>query len=288
MEYIGHILIMLILYYFMAIAVSQVVIQSGMMSLCMAMFYGFGAYTYAICLTKYNMNIMQSLLILIVITIIISALITYLSHRLRDLYFSLATLCIQIIFFAVAYNWTGLTGGAFGLAGVKPLFEINLSSISTLLRLVIIFIFIILNSYCQSSFNDFFLIPTLIKATRDDEIAFRSLGKSPWIYKFISISFATIILALCGAFYAGYSTYIDPSLFTLDESILLVSIVLISRVFLRHGILIGAFIYIVVPEIFKFVHLPSGMDANLRMIIFALTLLWILKIDNHSKSFNHG
>ncbi len=89
----------------------------------------------------------------------------------------------------------------------------------------------------------------MIQATRDDQIAILSLGKNPNYYKRISIMLSAVIAGIAGTLYATYTTYIDPTSFTLDESILILSIVLIGGAGRIIGPVTGAVIYILLPEL---------------------------------------
>ena len=117
----------------------------------------------------------------------------------------------------------------------------------------------------------------MIQATRDDQIAVLSLGKNPNYYKRVSIILSAIISGVAGSFYATYTTYIDPSSFTLDESILILSIVLIGGAGRIIGPITGAIIYILLPEVLKFLQMPDGIAANMRMILFGLLLVLIVR-----------
>ena len=120
-------------------------------------------------------------------------------------------------------------------------------------------------------------ISRLIQATRDDQIAVLSLGKNPNYYKRISIILSAVTAGIAGTLYATYTTYIDPTSFTLDESILILSIVLIGGAGGIIGPITGAFIYILLPEMLKFLQMPDSIAANMRMILFGLLLILIVR-----------
>lgn len=103
-----------------------------------------------------------------------------------------------------------------------------------------------------------------------------SLGKNPNYYKRISIIISAILAGITGSIYAFYTSYIDASSFTLDESILILSIVLIGGSGGIIGPVTGAIIYVMLPEVLKFVQLPDAVAANLRMILFGLLLVLIV------------
>ncbi len=117
----------------------------------------------------------------------------------------------------------------------------------------------------------------MIRATRDDQLGVLSLGKDPAYYRRISILFSGVLAGLAGSLYATYTSYIDPSSFTLDESILILSLVLVGGMGRIIGPVAGAFIYVLLPELLKFLQLPDSVAANMRMVLFGLLLISIVR-----------
>lgn len=276
MNYYLHILVFLQIYILLAVSANQMIGKSGLLNLSHAVFYGIGAYTTAIATTKYGFSFFASWYLLVPITLIASFIYSYIGTKVRKLYFSVATIALQIIFFSLALNWVGLTSGPYGIPGIESpqigniIFNDPLSFfllISATLFLVLIALFYLSKSRLQ----------LLIEATKDDEIAFQNLGLNPNKYRFASIFISSIIASFAGSLYAGYTTYIDPSAFNLDESILILSIVLIGGTGSIRGVILGAIIYVLLPEILKAIDISDSYAANLRMILFGLILIGIVR-----------
>jgi branched-chain amino acid transport system permease protein len=81
---------------------------------------------------------------------------------------------------------------------------------------------------------------------------------------------------VAGCLFATYFNYIDPTSFTLDESILIISIVLIGGLGTIKGSIAGALFYVLLPEILRFINIPDSVAANLRMMLYALILILIV------------
>ena len=276
MNYILHILVMLEIYILLALSANQKVGLSGLLSLAQAVFYGVGAYASAIVITKFGFSYWLALPVAISACVITALVFSFIAGKVRELYFSLATLALQIIFFSVCYNWIPVTNGSYGISGISnpEIFGMKINTpLSFALFGAVIVSFVI-------GFYVWFLktpISRLIQATRDDQIAVLSLGKNPNYYKRVSIILSAIIAGVAGSIYATYTTYIDPSSFTLDESILILSIVLIGGAGRIIGPITGAVIYILLPEVLKFLQMPDGIAANMRMILFGLLLVLIVR-----------
>lgn len=276
MNYLLHITVVLEIYILLALSANQKVGLSGLMTLAHAVFYGIGAYVAAITITKFGFSYWAALPAALLTCVLAALLFSFISGMVRDLYFSLATLALQIIFFSIVYNWTSVTSGPYGIAGISSpeIFGLKINTPGRfalfggvwVLGVILFYRWFLKTPLCR-----------MILATRDDQIAVLSLGKSPNYYKRISIMISAVIAGTAGTLYATYATYIDPSSFTLDESILILSIVLIGGAGGIIGPVSGAIIYILLPEVLKFMQMPDSIAANMRMILFGLLLVLIVR-----------
>lgn len=278
MSYIIHILIILQIYIILSLSLNLKTGFSGLLSLCQAAYYGTGAYLTTILMTEYHLNFFVALLFAIVINVLINAILTtWLAGRLRNLYFTLATMALQIIFFGIVYNWQSVTQGPYGISNItKPMIGFfEFSSPLSFIFLTLVFTTITLVF--------FWLFPKtplcrMLECTRDDEVWMTVLGKNPVKFKLFSISFSVIFATIAGGLYATYMGYIDPTSFTMDESILILTIILVGGTGNIIGPVSGAVIYVLLPELLRFLNLPDAIAANARMIIYALILILIVRL----------
>jgi branched-chain amino acid transport system permease protein len=277
MNYLYHVLVMLEIYLLLALSANQVAGSSGLLSLAQAVFYGVGAYASAIVITKFGGSYWAALPAVGFACVSVALLFSFIAGRLRDLYFSLATLALQIIFFSVIYNWMPVTNGAYGIPGISrpAIFGLQINTPGSFALFGGLWVAALILFYSWFLTTPF---SRLIHATRDDQVAVLSLGKNPNHYKRASIILSAVIAGIAGSLYATYATYIDPSSFTLDESILILSIVLIGGVGGIVGPVTGAAIYIVLPELLKLIQIPDSVAANMRMILFGLLLVAIVRL----------
>lgn len=276
MNYFLHLTVMLEIYLLLAISANQIVGYSGLLSLGQAIFYGTGAYVTAI--ATINLGSYWVSLPLVLIACLLSALaVFYVSGRVRDLYFALSTLALQIIFFSLVYNWMTVTNGPYGISNITPpvLLGHRISSPGSFALFGALFLACVVLFYYWFVTTPVF---RMIQAARDDQIGLLSLGKNPNYYKCISIVISAVISGLAGSLYAAYATYIDPSSFTLDESILILSIVLVGGIASVRGAIAGGLIFILLPELLKTLGMPDAIAANARMILFGLLLILIVRL----------
>jgi branched-chain amino acid transport system permease protein len=277
MNYVIHILIILQIYIILALSLNLKTGFTGLLSLCQAAFYGTGAYLTTILMVDYGLNFFMALFLAIVLNVLINATITtWLAGRLRNLYFTLATIALQIVYFGVVYNWQKLTRGPFGIPGIpKPEFA-SLVFDTPLQFFLLTLVFTVITILFFWKFAKTPLC-RMLECTRDDEVWLTVLGKRPAYFKFISISITVVFATIAGALYATYMSYIDPTSFTLDESILILTIILVGGTGNIKGPVSGAMIYVLLPEVLRFVNMPDAVAANARMIIYALILILVVR-----------
>ena len=113
-------------------------------------------------------------------------------------------------------------------------------------------------------------------AIRDDEISAVSLGKNVFSFRAKSFAISSSMAAISGGMFASYVTYIDPTSFTIDESILLLSMVLVGGTGNFIGPIIGSFTLIVFPELLRFINIPDSVAPNIRLIIYGMALVLLM------------
>jgi branched-chain amino acid transport system permease protein len=113
----------------------------------------------------------------------------------------------------------------------------------------------------------------VLQAIRDDEIAAQALGKNVVLVKVTIATVSSALGALAGSLYAHYITYINPSSFSLHESIFITSLVILGGTERLAGPLVGAFILLAVPEALKFLAIPDTVAAPARQILYGALLI---------------
>jgi branched-chain amino acid transport system ATP-binding protein len=104
---------------------------TGLVSFGHGAWFGFAAYAAALSQKHwFEGGMALPALFTLVLTAIVAALLGALILRRRGVYFSLLTLALTALLFAVAYRWTAFTGGESGLGGVvrATMLGIDLSS----------------------------------------------------------------------------------------------------------------------------------------------------------------
>ncbi len=276
MEYLIHILIIINIYIILTVSSNLLVGLANLLSLGQAAFYGIGAYLTVLALMQLGLTLIPALLFAILITGLIALLLGYISIKFEGDYFVLATLGFQIIIYTILYNWISVTRGPYGIPGIPAPKFINLFEIDTT------YLFLLLSSVLAIITVLFFykLIHSpfgrALRAMKDDKLALTSLGRNVTKLKIWTFVLAASFAAISGFIYATYISYIDPTSFNLDESIFIISAVLIGGTGNIKGPVLGAVFVVILPEILRFVGLPDSIAANMRMIIYGLSLVLLM------------
>jgi len=92
----------------------------GLVSFGHAMFFGGGAYAFALTMQKTSAPIPLAMLVAILFCSVMGFIVGAICVRLKEIYFSFLTLAFQMLLHSVILTWTSLTGGDQGLTGGIP------------------------------------------------------------------------------------------------------------------------------------------------------------------------
>jgi len=272
MEYLLHLLIFISIYTILSQSLSLTAGYSGLMSIAHAAFYGIGAYTTAILAVNYGFSFLLTLPLAILVCGITALIVAIVSIRTVDDYFIVITLGIQVVVFSIMNNWQGLTRGPLGIPDIPPIniFGLSIDNHLSFLALSSFFmglIWFLLNNITRSSFGK------ILIALSEDEIFTKSLGKNVNKAKVISFTISAMFASVAGVLYAHYISYIDPTSFTIDESIFILSIVIIGGMRNLKRITMVAVFLVLLPEALRFVGMPNSIAANMRQIVYGTCLI---------------
>jgi branched-chain amino acid transport system permease protein len=268
---------MLCIYIILVLSTNLTVGMANLLTMCQAAFYGVGAYIGTYFLMHFNLPFVLIALIVMFATGLTSLVISYASVKLKGDYFILGTLGFQMIVYTILYNWVNVTRGPYGIPGIP---SIKLFGVWSVTGIYAYFFFaLVLAVSVALIFNQLQRSPygRMLKAIRTDELSAQALGRNTvqlkaWAF-FISAAFAGV----AGLVYASYVSYIDPTSFTLDESIFIITALFIGGIGSRvWGPIVGAAVVVILPELLRFVGLPDAVAANLRQVIYGLALVVLM------------
>lgn len=275
MQYLVNFLILSAIYVILGLSLDLMVGRSGFLSLAHAAFYGIGAYSSALLTTRAGVSFLLALFAGALIAAAFSLVLSLISSRLRQDFFVIATLGFQILFYSLCNNWRQLTQGPMGIGGIPyPSFAgIRLDSPSRFILLCAATLGCALVLAVRISSSPF---GRALRVLREDEELVSSLGRNPMVLRCKCFAVSAAMAASAGSLYAHYISYIEPSNFTIAESVLILSMVIVGGVDSIVGVVVGAFILNLLPEALRFLGLPPLLAASIRQMIFGAALIGIL------------
>ncbi len=272
MEYILHIFILIGIYIILSISLNLLVGYAGLLSIAQAAFYGVGAYVAALMALNLHSQFLVNIICAVFLSGILGALVGIPSLRIRDDYFVIATFAFQVITFSILNNWVSLTGGPMGLTGIPApvIMGWQVNTHIDFLILVSLLCLIVVSFSLKLGHSPF---GRMLKSIREDEIFTQAIGKNIAFSKVAIFIIGSGMAAVAGVIYAYYISFIDPTSFTIMESIFIISIVIIGGAGNIWGSIIGAVFLVLLPEALRFLGMPSAIAANMRQIIYGALLV---------------
>lgn len=270
--YVAHYLVMVGIYTILAVSLNLLVGYAGIFSLAHAAVYGIGAYASALVALKLGLGFWGGLVVAAVAGACAAALVGIPSLRVAGDYYIVASFGLQVVILTVFMNWTDLTNGHAGLVGIPRPSVFGLV-IDNPFKYVVLSLALAALTYaiCHRLTGSAF--GRTLRAVREDEIAAQATGKNVTLVKIVITTISSALGALGGSLYAHYITYINPSSFTLDESIFIMSLVILGGTERLAGPVVGAFILLAVPEALKFLAIPDTVAAPTRQILYGGLLI---------------
>jgi len=275
MEYLIHIGIIACSYALLALALNLLIGESGLVSVAQAGFAGVGAYTAAIAMTALGVNFFFAALLGALFAALVAFVVGIIFLPLREAYYVLGTVGVNVIAWSVFLNWSSVTQGSLGIAGIpRPeLFGFAFSTNAAFLLLSLLSVAVV---YALSFFITHSSLGRVLHAIREDESAIAVFGYATTHYKIFIFTLAAAISGFAGALFASYISYISPQSFVVTESIFLLSIVVLGGLGSARGALVAALLLVILPEGLRFVGFPSEFAGHLRLMCYGLVLIFFM------------
>ncbi len=225
---------------------------TGLLSFGHIGLFSIGAYTSAILVTSTGAPFIVGLLGAAVLTGVIGLVIAIPALRIKGHSLTLLTLALGEVIRVVIRSMEWLTNGSHGLSGIPrpeilgysfrgavPLYYLLLA----VAILTLIFVWRLKNSRFGRAFN----------AIRDSEIGADVCGVNVSRMKMLAFGLSAVIAGVAGSLYAHTVRFISPEFFSLGLTVILLAMVLIGGRGTIIGPVLGAILFISLPEALRFV-----------------------------------
>jgi branched-chain amino acid transport system permease protein len=271
-----HVLNMILLLSILGVSLNLLLGYSGLVSMSHAAFFGVGAYAAALCARHLGLPFPLTLLVAVALTTVLAGAVTLPALRVRGEYLILLTLALQMVLYELMLSWVDLTAGRTGISGIpRPrLFGRTLVTPAEFLPLIALCTlgaFAIAWRVGESPFG------RVLKAMRDDERATLAIGKSVLRAKVLVFCLSGGLAGIAAALFAHYQAFINPFSFTLDRSIFLVALVVLGGTANLAGTVVGAFLFVGLPEVLRFLQARQDIVDAVRDLVFGALLMLFMR-----------
>lgn len=272
--YLLHLLTLGCILAIAVVSLQLLVSTTGLLSVAHAVFLGIGAYAAGISVTLWHFTAIGEIGLAIVCASIISLMVSIPSLRLREDYFAISTFGLQMIASGVLLNWMPVTNGPLGIGGIGQLSIGGFAVRSYYLFFLLVLFFCIVAVVLAESINAS-RYGLILRAIRSDELFAQSLGKPTLWFKVKIVALSAVLTSIAGVLYAHFLTYIDPSSFSLMDSVQVLSMVVIGGT-RPLGAVAGTLILVLLPEALRFLGLPAALAANIRQVLYGVLIVVVV------------
>ena len=315
-QYFGQgwvrILALALLYVLLALGLNIVVGYAGLLDLGYVAFYAVGAYMYALLASPHlfeNFEWIARLLpdglhtpiwVVIPLAAALAGLLGVLLGtpvlKLRGDYLAIVTLGFGEIIRVFLNNLehpVNITNGPRGLDRIDSLTFFGLDfgkklvigdfTIASVTLYYYLFLVLVVFSVIICHRLEFSRIGRAWMAIREDEIAAKAMGINTRNMKLLAFGMGATFGGVSGAMFASFQGFVSPESFSLNESVMIVAMVVLGGMGHLPGVILGAVLLSALPEVLRYVAGPlqqltgGRLDASiLRQLLVAVAMISIM------------
>ncbi len=278
-----------LIYVVLGLGLNIVVGLAGLLDLGYVAFYAVGAYSYALLNYHFGMGFWAVLPIGAGLGAVFGLLLGFPVLRLRGDYLAIVTLGFGEIIRLILENWNDFSQGPSGIANISrpSLFGTQLGLEANTVYLYFIMIgFMIFTIFVVNRLQNSRIGRAWI-ALREDEIACQAMGIDKTRTKLNAFALGATWAGMMGVVFAAKTTFINPASFTFLESAIILSIVVMGGMGSIVGVIVAAFILILLPEYLR-------AFSDYRMLLFGCIMVVMMVfrpqgiISNVRRTYRYG
>jgi branched-chain amino acid transport system permease protein len=251
-----------------AISYNLMLGYAGLVSFAHAAYYGIGAYTVAIFYTKtHGASLLLGLALAPLVTVVFGFVTGLVALRAVRLYFSLLTLAISQLLFAIASQWYDVTGGDNGLHGLTvPDALTDYTTMYYFVAAVVLVCLLLMFVIVRSPFG------AALAAIRENRERAASVGINVKAYELAVFTVAALFAGVAGGLYAFYQQEAFPQMLFWTSNADPVIVALLGGIQSFLGPALGAVVLTMLRSYISKSY-AQYVDIVLGAIVLALVLL---------------
>lgn len=253
-----------------ATSLNLLVGTTGLVSFGHGMFYGLGAYAFALLMQDTRMPLWAAGVTTLAVAAVVAAAVGAICIRLRTIYFAFVTLAMQMLLHSIILSWVSLTGGDQGLRGGIPrrvIFAVDLADQRNLYwasAIVLIGGLLAMRHITESPFG------TSLRMLRDNETRAAFLGIAVWRAKLTVFVLAAVFAALGGIVASLFVSGAYPELADWPLSGQAIFAIMLGGIGAFLGPLVGSAVLLLLNDVVTRETEYYGLALGLIILVFAL------------------
>ncbi len=220
---------------------------TGQASFGQSAFAAIGGYGSAILCADYGWGPLAALVATMAMSGVAAVIVGYPTLRLRGHYLAMATFALGLIVYEISIEWTSLTQGYMGYAGIPPLGVAGFELMTIKQQLVALVLLALLGvgiaaRLRRSRFG------RALAAIAGSEPAARALGVDIARCKLIAFVIAALYASAAGSLFAHFVGFISPEVFGMTMVVQSFAMLYLGGIGTMWGPMIGAVIVMILPE----------------------------------------
>ncbi len=247
--------------------------HAGTVSLAHPAFFGIGAYTAGVLSTALHTPFLLNVFVAVALAGVVALLVGGPFFRLSDVFFAIGTLGFAFMTQIVAQNWQNVTKGALCItqiprpaAGLGPL-SFHVSNLTGFYYLILAIAAITVVVYLALTTGR---AGRAFAAVRGDEGLAQTFALNPLVYKMLAFVTGAMLAALVGVFQAHQVSVLCPDALGTYLTLNLLIIVFLGGVGTLRGIILGALVFTVVPELARFAQVLAQLVYGVVLLLVVL------------------
>jgi len=253
-RYYTYIMTLIFVTALLAMSLNMVVGHGGLFQFHHGVFYGVGAYAFALTLVKAKLPVWFCFAVSPIVAAMFGFLIGWFCVRLTKLYFGMLQISLGSLLWAVTFRWYGLTGGDDGIHGIAlPSFLSSTTNAYYFVLFFFVLCLVVMYMIFKSPFG------MTLQALRDNPERCSAVGINVKRHQLMGIVIATFFAGVAGALFVILERSVFPELLFWVLSLEIFIMCLLGGWFTFAGPVLGA-----------------AITVALRTFVGAFTEYWTL------------
>ena len=205
-----------------AVGLGLLIAHAGLLSLGHAAFFGLAGYGTAFITMHWSANPLLTLTIPVLAAVLYAALTGPLALRSHGIFFVMLTLAFAQVLYAVAEQWTEVTRGSDGIAGIpRPDLVTGRESFYLFAVGLLVLVIFLGNRLARAP------IGRVVAAARQNELKTKAIGYPVFFYQYVVFLASAAITGLGGALHVHHRGFVSPrELFWVTSGVLVLMVLL--------------------------------------------------------------